>query len=91
MIPDAAKVDPKSFELLRLWIANKEQHVSIDVGVWKDPFAWGIVLADLARHVANAYQQTQGFDRLETLQRIKLGLERELISPTDEASGEIVP
>jgi len=89
LIPNAAKTDPKSFELLRVWVANKGQHVSLRAGVWKDPAAWGLMLADLARHVANSYQQDAGLDRLKTLQRIKAALDTELESPTDEPSGQI--
>lgn len=89
LIPDAAKKDPRSFELLRVWIANKGQHVSLRTDVWKDPSAWGILLADLARHVANSYQQDGGLDRLKTLQQIKTALNVELSSPTDEPSGQI--
>ena len=60
LIPDAAKKDPKSFELLRVWVANKGQHVSLRAGVWKDPAAWGLMLADLARHVATPINRTRG-------------------------------
>ena len=70
-------------------MANKEQHVSLRAGVWKDPAAWGLMLADLARHIANSYQQDEGFDRFNTLQRIKTALDAELASPTDEPSGQI--
>ena len=28
--------------------------VDLRSGAWEDPFAWGIVLADLARHIVNA-------------------------------------
>jgi len=86
-IPDPAKRDPNSFEVLRMWIANKGQHVSLRADVWEDPAAWGIVLNDLMQHVANAYHQTQGFDRAKTLARIKAGLDAELSSPTDHPSG----
>jgi hypothetical protein len=79
LIPDAAKTDPKSFEL-GVWVANKGQQVSLRAGVWKDPAAWGLMLADLARHVANSYQQDDGFDRLKTLQRIKIAFDAELAS-----------
>jgi hypothetical protein len=87
IIPRQAKNDPRSFELLRVWVANKGQHVSIRVGVWKDPAAWGIFLADLARHIANAYESDAGLNQAETLRRIKAGLEAELSSPTDRPSG----
>ena len=86
-IPEAAKNDPKSFELLRVWVANKSQHVSLRVGIWDDPAAWGIMLADLARHVVNAYNQDAARDPVETLQRIKAALDVELASPTDNPIG----
>jgi uncharacterized protein YihD (DUF1040 family) len=47
------------------------------------------MLADLARHVANTYQQEDGLDLLEALQRVKAGFDAELASPTDEPSGQI--
>lgn len=82
-IPDAAKRDPNSLELLRVWVADKGQHVSLKAGVWEDPAAWGIMLSDLMQHIANSYQQAQGLDKSTTLQRIKAGLDAELSSPTD--------
>jgi hypothetical protein len=90
LIPDAAKKDAKSFELLRVWVANKGQHVSLRTSVWKDPFAWGVMLSDLMQHIANAYQD-EGFDRLKTLQRIKAGLDAELAHPTDQPTGATQP
>jgi Domain of unknown function (DUF5076) len=57
LIPDAAERDPNSFELLRVWVANRGQQVSLRVGVWPDPAAWGVMLCDLMQHIANAYQQ----------------------------------
>ena len=89
-IPDAAKTDPKSCEILRVWVANKRQYVSLQVAIWNDPAAWGLMLADLARHVANSYQQDAGLDRFNTLQRIKAGFDAELASPTDDPLGQIL-
>jgi hypothetical protein len=86
-IPEPAKADPNSLELLRVWAANKQQYVSIRIGAWKDPAAWGLMLADLARHIVNAYEQDRGLDAGETLQRIKAGLDMELSSPTDKPTG----
>jgi hypothetical protein len=88
-IPDAAGSDPNSFELLRVWIADQSQHVSLRAGAWEDLAAWGIMLADLARHIANSYQQDKGLDARKALQRIKAGLNAELGVPTDEPSGQI--
>jgi hypothetical protein len=47
------------------------------------------MLADFARHVANAYQQDVGLDPKESLRRIKATLEAELSDPTDEPSGRL--
>lgn len=88
-IPEAARRDPRSVELLRVWLVGGRQHVSLRVGVWDDPAGWGIMLADLARHVANAYQQQMGLDRTKTLERVKAGWEAEFSSPSDEPTGQI--
>ena len=87
LVPAAAKEDSGSFELARVWIANKAQHVSIRVGVWNDPAAWGIMLADLAQHVANAYEQDEAIERSRVLQRIKTAFNAEIDSPTDAPKG----
>ncbi len=87
LIPEAARKNQESLEILRVWIAGEQQHVSIRVGMWEDPASWGIMLADLARHVANSYQD-KGFDRTKTLRRIQAALDAELSSPTDEPSGQ---
>ena len=89
LIPQTAEADPNAFEVARLWIANQGQHVSLRVGVWSDPAAWGVLLADLARHVANAYAQESSLDANETLQRIKAGFDVEMTHATDNPSGGV--
>ncbi|HWZ97000.1 MAG TPA: DUF5076 domain-containing protein [Candidatus Dormibacteraeota bacterium] len=89
-IPEEALRDEKSFELARVWVANKGQHVSLRIGTWEDPSAWGIVLADLARHVANGYKQDMNLDPIETVARIKKLFLAELDSPTDEPTGTVL-
>lgn len=88
-IPPDAKSDPDAVEIARIWAANGKQHVCLRTGLWDDPFAWGIMLVDLAKHAANAYEQTEGRNRGEVLQRIKEGFEAEWQSPTDEATGQV--
>jgi hypothetical protein len=88
-IPDAAKRDTNSLEVLRVWVANGAQHVSLLTGFWREPEAWGIMLADLARHVANAYEQDAGLDPVETLEQIRAMMEAEFSSPTDRPTGFI--
>jgi hypothetical protein len=88
-IPETALRDDRSYEIARVWVAEKAQHVSLLVGTWEDPVAWGIVLADLARHIANGYSQDKGLDKTETLQRIRSSINAELNFPTDDPIGKI--
>ena len=89
-IPPVAQRDKASFEVLRVWIANQGQHVSIQSGAWDDPFAWGIVLADLARHIALAHTiQNSSTDEDAFLARLLEGFQAEIENPTDEPEGEV--
>jgi hypothetical protein len=88
--PPAAARDKASFELLRVWVAEQGQHVSLRSGAWEDPFAWGIVLADLARHIVNAEALVKkDLDTEAYLNRMLEGFQAEIDSPTDEPEGEI--
>jgi hypothetical protein len=88
--PPAAHRDKAAFEVLRVWIAEQGQHVSLRSGAWEDPFAWGIVLADLARHITNAHQmQDPKIDKEAFLNRLLEGFEAEIDNPTDEPEGEV--
>ena len=90
-LPPAAARDKASFELLRVWVAEQGQHVSLRPGTWEDPFAWGIVLADLARHIVNAESiHRKNLDKEAFFERMIEGFHAEIESPTDEAEGEIM-
>ena len=89
-IPPVAQRDKASFEVMRVWIAEQGQHVSIRSGAWEDPFAWGIVLADLARHIALAHEmQDESVDKDAFLERLLEGFNAEIDNPTDEPEGEV--
>jgi hypothetical protein len=88
-IPPIAKSDPDAIEVVRVWVAKGGQHVSLNPLAWEDPQAWGIVLADLAGHIANAYEQALGLDRRTTMRKITDMLLAELQTPTDEARGKM--
>jgi hypothetical protein len=90
LIPEPAVQDPKSTEMIRAWVANNALHCSLTIGTWKDPRAWGILLADVARHVANAYQESEGQDRAATLKNIRQLFNAELDKPTDDPKGKFV-
>jgi hypothetical protein len=89
-IPDRTTNDPKAFEIVRVWVAHGEQHVAIRVGAWKKPEAWGIVLADLAMHLAQAYEQHAGLNRDITLEQIKTEFAAKLKSATDDPIGYLM-
>ena len=89
-VPEPARTDAKSFELLRVWIAHQDQHISMRVGVWKEPEAWGMMLADLARHIALAQQlHTPSTDVDAFVERLLEGFHAEIENPTDEPEGEV--
>jgi len=89
IIPESTKTDLKAQEILRAWVANGNLHVSLSVETWNDPTAWGIVLADLAKHVAKAYQLHKQLDEAETLKRIKAVMDAELPSSA-QPSGQLL-
>jgi hypothetical protein len=86
-VPDAVHEDPRSFEIARLWIADGRQVILLRADVWPDPAAWGLMLADMARHLANAYHDAHGMDPAAALRRMLAGLQAELDQPTDEVEG----
>ena len=90
VIPPAAFQDSTSLEVLRVWIARNEQHITLLAGIWDDPGAWGILLADLARHIVNAYMLEEEIDPEEFLTRIRALFDAELNSPTDAPRGKIM-
>lgn len=83
-IPEVAQADGNAVELVRVWAASGKLHTSIATNVWKDPAAWGIMLVDLAKHAARAYERAEGADYEQTLARIKAGSDAEWRSPTQE-------
>lgn len=76
-IPAPAMRDPKSFEVVRAWIAESSLQVSLRTGVWDDPADYGVLLFDVMQQIAIAYQENEGFNQWETMDKIKAGLEAE--------------
>jgi|SRR6185312_545247 hypothetical protein len=88
--PPAAAEDTMSFEIARVWVANGAQRVRLRTDVWPDPAAWGIVLAELARHVALAYHQREDHPVEDVLERVLAGFQSELEAPTEPQDGGTV-
>ena len=91
IIPPRAETDPNARELVRVWAAHGQQHVSIRVGVWPDPGAWGVMLADLVGHIANAYVQEGSSDAGVVTARILEMFNAEVERPTDTPIGKVEP
>ncbi|HVV50438.1 MAG TPA: DUF5076 domain-containing protein [Polyangia bacterium] len=79
--PPVVAENPRVTEVLRVWAEpGRPQYVALRP-VWKDPAAWGLVLVDVARHVARAYER-EGRDPAEVLKRIRQFFDAEWTSPT---------
>jgi hypothetical protein len=94
-VPPKAAHDPRSQEMIRAWIADGGLHCSLRVGLWQDEnvdesLAWGILLADVVRHVANAMEESDGKDRRETIEAIKESFLTEIRKPTSKHRGKFV-
>lgn len=73
--------DPSAKEILRVWRTNAGQVFVARIEGWPDPAAWGLLLADLARHVAQAYASEQPRSIENALERVVAGLNAELSLP----------
>lgn len=94
-IPPSALIDPDAVEMLRVWIAGGKLESSVKIGMYAESTdipedrAWGMILADVARHISNALQSGYGFTG-SALEGIKTSFLRELGAPTSTAQGEFV-
>jgi len=64
--PPIANTNSQAVEVLRVWAApGQPQQLTLRT-TWKDAGAWGLLLADIAHHAANAYAN-EGQHRAEPL------------------------
>jgi hypothetical protein len=86
-VPSEVEGDSKAREVLRAWVANGGLVCALRPETWKDPSAWGVVLADVTRHVADAVKDLNGDDPARTVAGIRAVFNSELTDPTDEPTG----
>src|SRR3989454_12546344 len=84
---DALHVPPTALEhggveVLRAAIVEGGLHVSLR-RAFDDPEAWGMLIADVARHVARIYAGEKQMSEEETLSRVRAIFEAEMDAPTD--------
>jgi hypothetical protein len=92
-IPPNVVSDSKAYELIRAWAANGGLVCSLNPGAWPEdqaPIAWGILLSDIARHVADALHETYGLERAAVLTRTRGVFDSELDRPSAETEGKFV-
>jgi len=88
-VPKAAAQDAASFELLRVWVANQAQQITLRPGVWQDPSAWGVMLADLARNIVTVHAENdEDFESEVFLASLLEGFDTEIESVLNEFSDE---
>jgi Domain of unknown function (DUF5076) len=81
--PPIANANSQAVEVLRVWAApGRPQQLTLRT-TWKEAGAWGLLLADIARHAANAYAN-EGQNRAEALGKIRQLLDAEFARPTDK-------
>jgi len=84
-IPAAAQQDAASFELIRVWVAQQAQQITLRPGVWQDPTAWGVMLADLARSIVKIHAENdEELDAEAFLAALLEGFDTEIESVLDE-------
>lgn len=65
VIPPAAQRDERSIQMLSAWIAERGFHCTLNIGFFdgqghNEAEAWGVLLADLVRHIGNAWAEKGG-------------------------------
>ena len=81
--PPPISKEKGTFEILRVWAGtDMPQQLTLET-TWTDPGTWGLVLVDIARHVAKAYSNKGNITEEEALSRIKQLFDVEWESPTD--------
>lgn len=92
-IPPAALEDDASVEMARVWVAKQGLHCVLNVGTYRESgfreaTAWGVILADMARHISHALRDNGLEANSESaLAEIQQTMIRELDQPTSDATG----
>ena len=87
--PPEIEGDPRATEMIRVWLAHDDLHVSMLLGMWQDADeeeiderdAWGLLLADVVRHIANGMSQSHGWKPEETIACVRAKFLEDLEDP----------
>ena len=84
-----AALEKGGTEILRAAIVDGGLHVSI-LRAFDDPEAWGMLIADVARHVARIYAKEDNIPEERTIARIRNLFDAEMDAPTDPGTTSAV-
>lgn len=93
-VPPAALRDENSVEIIRVWIAEQGLHSVIKIGRYaedgpeREIFAWGVILADLTQHIADALSAHGLGPRADLFTALVDAYDREVSEPTSGRTGE---
>jgi hypothetical protein len=83
-VPPAA-LEQGGVEVLRAVIVDGGLHVSLR-RAFDEPDVWGMLIADVARHVARIYAKETALSEAQALDRVLAIFQAEMDSPTDPGS-----
>ncbi|WP_457092490.1 DUF5076 domain-containing protein [Microvirga sp. P5_D2] len=85
--PDA--LEKGGVEILRASVVDGAVSIALR-RAFDDPFTWGVLLVDLARHAAHIYAMETDFSEEEAMAEIAAGIQAELDDPSDPGSTHAV-
>ncbi len=83
--PPEAAGDADATELLRAWVIDQALQCTLRAGAFEDPATWGVLLADVVHHVAEAFAEDEGREASETIRLIRAAFDAEMNAPPDTA------
>ncbi|MFO1396526.1 MAG: DUF5076 domain-containing protein [Burkholderiales bacterium] len=91
-VPPAAQRDEYAIQMLSAWIAENGLHCSMKLDIFQsngkaEDRSWGILLADVIRHLGNAIGEKYGVAPEQTIDNVVASLLAELDNPTSTARG----
>ena len=97
-VPTGTDDDDDAREMIRVWLAHQNLHVTLNLGMWEgagdcsvdERDAWGELLSDVIKHIANGLAQSHGWDRIATATRIRKALLENLRNPDGVVTGRYV-
>lgn len=96
--PGGITGDKNATEMIRVWIAHNQLHVSLLLGMWQDAKdseidernAWGELLADLTKHIANGMMKEYGWDYDSTRDRIRIAFLKNFDDKSKNIEGDFL-